>query len=326
MIFLTDIGQALRILDNGYDKVELTVWMGEHQNTVAVLEGRLIGGYWVFFSLEEIVRAVMQLNDYSIILVGGVYKRYIGNEYTTEQKSVQTLYKEVAFRTHTVMQTADALVSGHFLTPQKSAVIFDGGSYDLFYYIPSSDSEYTIYYTGRDGSPASYVGVKEPGIGSLTLDYSQRFSLANIVMGNRTFNVYYSPLKAREVFKFRNVFNFEETVSLPASCVVSPKTDCEEAVQGRVRRKYDVEHDVEMTVRTASLPASMYASLLALCRSRVVSRKEQYMAGRTTYTIYRNVIVRDYKLELSDNPGENLSLEMKLAYADMGDNDAVVIE
>ena len=330
MIFLTEIGNTIRKASSQYwDTISVSIRVNGSL-IVEKVPGRLSNGYYYFAGVEEIVRAYMEKNNLTICTVGGTYYEVDSDSSQSATENVtdaRVVYRSVLMRAYP-MFSADALLSSMFLTPHKSAVLFNGGILYLSYYNTTANVSYTLTCTKRSDGTTDVLtySAASTGLSSISVSYISTYSKIVVAMGDRSFTVYMVDMIPGEEFKFRNAFNIEESINLPASTEEAPKTEFEEAEQGRVRTRYDIEHDIEFTVKTGSLPAIMYSSILDMVRARVITRKYQFVSGTTTYTSYLPVVVKDYKLPKSNDPSKPISLEMKFVYADKSCNDAVVIE
>lgn len=330
MIFLTEIGNTIRKASSQYwDTISITLAVSGGIG-FGTFTGRYSSdGYYYFYGVEEVLRAYMDKNNLTLLSITGYYTEVDSDssQSATEQLSQTVImYRTVYMRAHPTF-SANTFPFYHFITPRKSIVLFAGADYHLTYYNVSSNVSYTITYTKRDGTTTTSTGTAATsGLSTLFFGYNSNYAKAHVVMGDRTFDIFYIDTPATEKFKYRNAFNVEEWISLPASTTSSPKTEYEEARQGQVNIRYDIENDTEFTVKTGPLPASLRPSLLALCKSRLVKRGESYTSGTTTYTMDQEVIITDYKLDKSDNPNDKFEVEIKMKYADMRSNDAVVIE
>lgn len=328
MMFLDQIGNTIRVAtSSSYDTVAVTLQINS-VTVASAVAGRVSSGYYYFAGVEELARAYMEKNNHSIINFAAYYTASKnGSSVSITAVTGMVVYRSVSMRAHPLFN-ADALVENRFLTPHKTAVVYAGASFFLYYYNTTADVSYSIVRTKRsDGTTVTSTGTASTsGISSLAVSYDSQYSKAVVTMGNRTFTVFYFDIPAGEEFEFRNAFNIEEKVSIPAATTESPKTEFEEAEQGRVRMRYDVENEVEFDVKTGNLPASMYAALLDMCRSRLVNRKYAYTASGTTYTTNLEILIKDYKLEKSNDVNKPISLEMKFVYANRNNIDAVIIE
>ncbi len=290
------------------------------------MNSRVIDGYHEFLGVEEQVRAYMLQNNISVFTLSVKHYYYSEGDAISapESSTLGIVYTGAKLRKHSLM-TADIFTSYYFLTHYKVGFAAVGGSYMLNYYTGSSTA-YSIMYTKQDGSTTVTSGTSSTGVSTLAVNSITGAVKADVRMGDRTFTVYFLEMDVPVQLRFRNVFNAVEYVTFPGSTTKVPKTEFETAQIENVSTMYDIEQLLDLQIKSPVLPSAMYNSLLNLCRSRKVEMYDPYtVAGNTTYSIWSEVKIKEYKLEQSDNPNTPISLEMTLQYADKRNNDAVIV-
>ena len=329
---MSDIESTIRkATTQNYDNYLLKVECAYGQEVDTLIDsvtGRVVSGYSEFYGTEEIVRAFMQKSGIGEITL---YLTYTGcsesDQSVLSPVTVSVLYNDPIIKP-SASQTAAQLTAARFLNTGSVAWLYPNDSINVWYWWQSLSERGSIYKTKLDGTEVPDVSFgptdQEPNNIQYVGSYWRNDRLMErYVMGSRSFKVYY--LNAPEVshFRFRNAFNLVEPVSVPAALSSDPKTEFEEAQLDKMIQRYDIEQQIEFTVKTGPLPRFMYNRLLAMCRSRFVQYRE--MVGSPAVATWRDVIVSDYKLKKSDEPNTYVTLEMKFKYVDTTLNEAVEI-
>ena len=264
----------------------------------------------------------MQQNNMSVVTVNCTINRVYDNGSTTGVKypTLDVIYTGARLRRTST--SADVFVANYFLTHYRVGWICSGESYYLNYYASSSET-YTIVRTKKDGTTATVTGTANAGTSSILVSFVTDTVKAVVTMGYRTFTLYYLDMEWSERFQFRNVFNAVEYLSFPASVTESPSTEYEEAQQDKIMQRYDVEHKLEIKIKTPLLPAFTYPHLLDMCRSRLVKRHEPFKEMSSTYYEYSEVNIKEYKFDKSNEPNSPIMLELTLNYCDTERNSAI---
>lgn len=323
MIFLSDIENSVRKAhSSGMTSVTVHVRIGTNWivNGASMVKD---GSYWVLHGVEELARAAMQvsgkyIDEYRV-------EWYVNGSSEPSDTEDMVIYSSAMMRKPGTL-TADVFCSHYFMTRRKTAWMIKNNSFYLNYYC-TSDTAYSIVYTKADGTTSTTTGTVSGEVATnLYVAYVSGAIKAEVTMGSRTFTIYYLDFDSSMYLRFRNAFNALEYVSLPCSVEEDPKTEFEEASQGNVVRRYDVEEQLELKVKTAPLPSFMYNMLLDMCRSRVVERYDAYRSGSTVYGSWSEVYLKDYKLPKSNEPNSQIVLEMTLVYSNKQRNAAIDFE
>lgn len=333
MIFLTQLGDSIKMLDGSPSSEQyfFDLDIKDGNTVISEIEGVLIDGYFQFFGAEEVVRAYMLQQNLTVLTLTCVYTGHAsGSSSSSVVTNTWTVLYNESYLVASSSITADNVATGRFLTPNKTGFVFAGGSFRLNLYVVLSPGNYvtmTIVYYKKDGTQSqSSTRVGTSGVSAVTFDYDADISRAHIVLGDRVFDLYYLDLPAQEHFRFRNVFNVQEEISLPASVLDRPSSDFESAQQGNRNLRYDIEHNLELELKSALLPLAMRPVYLDLCRSRSVFRKVGYTSLGVSANEWREVNFTEYKLDASTNPNSEFRMEMKMEYVERKYIDAVIVE
>lgn len=323
MIFITEIGTSLRVATSaGYDSVALTVSVN-NTPIVSGMTSRIVNGYFEFFGLEAVIRSYMQLNNLTVLSITSSYATMTGTTAATVTgPSLSILYCEKEMIAGSTF-TADYLVSNYFLTHYKVGWICRGCEFRLSYYVTSMTNITKNTYK-KDGT-SNTSGSRTNGLGYYTISWEDDVAYVTVSMGSRRFTVYFIDKPAGEQLRFKNTFNRWENVSFPASTDVKPSTEYETASLENVSVMYDIEHKLELEIKTAAIPGLMYECLNDLCHAHSVQRREEMAWESGTEISWRDVLITKYKLDKSTNPNTPLTMELTLEYANRKMNDAIVI-
>ena len=263
----------------------------------------------------------MQLNNLTVATVSMKFDLTDPEQSGTWSKSLDVLYHGSKLRIP-VYRTADEVVGSWFLVPYKSVYVLGGTYFHLPYYASAAGTA-TITRTYADGTTDTSTAVTSAGLNNLVIQKSSSIH-AHVEFGYRTMDIYFVDADMKEHFSFRNVFNVLEQIDIPASFESNPKTEFETAQQDKVLQRYDIEHQLEMSIKTSALPAGIYKQLLALCQARSVTYYQSESLPITVSGTHA-ISIEEYKLPKSTEPNTPLTFEMKFKYCDTEMNDAVVL-
>lgn len=328
MIFLNQIERNIRkATSSSYESVRCAITLldgvGAVVAHIADVYSRVIDGYHEFPGVEELVRAYMLQNNLTVIVPSVTHYYYINGESATPPttQNLGILYHGSKLRIP-VYRTADEVVEGWFLVPYKSVYVMGGTYFHLPYYASAAGTA-TITRTYADGTTDTSTAATSAGLTNLVIQKGTCIH-AHVEFGYRTMDIYFVEADKREHFSFRNVFNVLEHIDIPASFESNPKTEFETAQQDKVLQRYDIEYQLEMSVKTGALPAGMYKQLLALCQARSVTYYQSESLPITVSGTHA-ISIEEYKLPKSTEPNTPLTFEMKFKYCDTEMNDAVVL-
>lgn len=322
MIFLSELHKYINSLQH-----QLYVDIYKIEVGTDVLSGRISGkkvdGEWKFYGAEEIIRSYMQLKRRAIVSVKISFDENDGEDGGIIGYTVSVLYNDVK-----VLLYNESIGDGgdfaeyRFLNVGSSAWLMPGTSLKVWFAGTAQPANAITYK--RDGTTSwAVIEAGHEVYDCWQVDYSDDVEYVDISFEEKpSFKVYMLPdYQNVEHFQFRNMFNILDSVCFP--CVVSsdPKTEFEEAQQENVMQRYDIEQQLEFSVKSPSLPMFMYERMLAFCRGRVTQRKE--IIGSTA--VWRDIIITEYKFSKSNEPNKPISLEMKFKYADTRLNNAVIV-
>ena len=320
MIFLSQIEEKLSI-PSTVTVASLTWAKIGNDTIIGEVAGRKENSIWLFSGLEESVRAYMQLNNLTVATVSMKFDLTDPEQSGTWNKSLDVLYHGSKLRIP-VYRTADEVVGSWFLVPYKSVYVLGGTYFHLPYYASAAGTA-TITRTYADGTTDTSTESTSAGLNNLVIQKGTCIH-AHVEFGYRTMDIYFVDADKREHFSFRNVFNVLEYIDIPASFESNPETEFETAQQDKVLQRYDIEHQLEMSIKAGALPAGMYKQLLALCQARSVSYTQSESLPITVDGTHA-VSIEEYKLPKSTEPNTPLTFEMKFRYCDTEMNDAVVL-
>lgn len=310
--------------ESGCDHIVLRIKVG---NTAIFddIISREIGSNYEFIGVDELIKAYMLQNNLPVFNGAAVYYPLdaSGSQVDVYSKTLQVVYCDTLLRKPGTL-SADVFTQLFFLTQNKVGWICTGEHYRLNYFV-GTDTSYSIVYTKRDGSTSTTSGTAAASATGFQVNYVTDAVKAEVTMGDRSFTIFYIDMPADERYRFRNAFNALEYVTIPAAVNESPSTEFETAQIDDIMQQYDVEHKLDIEVKTAAIPSFMYNTLLNMCRSRYVERYDPYNSGSTKYETWSRVIIAEYKLDKSNNPNTPITLEMTLQFCDTKRNDAIVV-
>ena len=228
-----------------------------------------------------------------------------------------------------VYRTADDFLAGSFLYPYKQVCVYGRSSFNLHYYAAEAGT-ITVDRTFADGTTDPLTSSSATGLSYVVINRGTSSGgaagvHAHVEFGYRKMDIYFLKAEVNEQFIFRNIFNVQEYVTIPASLSSEPKTEFEEAQQDGVLQRYDIEQQLGMQLKSASIPSVLYNQLLAMCRAKSVMYDVNEVMPTTVATA-RAVIIEEYKLPKSTAPDSKLTVELKFKYCDTEMNDVVLIQ
>lgn len=322
MIFLSELNKYINSLQHYLyvDIYKIEVGTDVLSNRIP---GKKVDGKWQFYGAEEIIRSYMQLKRQAIVSVKISFDERDEDGGGIVDHTVSVLYNDVK-----VLLYNESIGDGGefaeylFLNVGSSAWLMPGTSLKVWFALTHQYADAITHK--RDGTTTrEVIDAGHEVYDCWQVDYSDDVEYVDISFERKpSFKVYMLPdYQNVEHFQFRNMFNILDSVCFP--CVVSsyPKTEFEEAQQDNVMQRYDIEQQLEFSIKSPSLPMFMYERMLAFCRGRVTQRKE--IIGSTA--VWRDIIITEYKFSKSNEPNKPISLEMKFKYADTRLNNAVIV-
>lgn len=322
MIFLSELHKYINSLqlDLYVDIYKIEVGTDVLSNRIP---GKKVDGKWQFYGAEEIIRSYMQLKGKAIVSVKISLDENDGEDGGIVQHTVSVLYNDVEVLLYNQsIEDGGDFAEYRFLNVGSSAWLMPGTSLNVWFAGTAQPADAITHK--RDGTTTwAEIQAGHDVYDYWPVNYSDDVEYVDISFEEKpSFKVYMLPdYQSVEHFRFRNMFNILDSVCFP--CVVSsdPKTEFEEAQQDNVMQRYDIEQQLEFSVKSPSLPMFMYERMLAFCRGRVTQRKE--IIGSTA--VWRDIIITEYKFSKSNEPNKPISLEMKFKYADTRLNNAVIV-
>lgn len=325
MIFLNELYSILQISVASQPEDTDRVILQFKQGTSVLFEftSRTIGDYYEFVGAVEQIKAYMLQNNLPVFTVDAFY---ISVDAAGGQTNAMRRHLEVIFYTGMMRKpaslSADVFAANYFLTHCKTGWIAADNDYLLNFYA-SEIEDFSMVYTLRDGTTTTRTGSVSSGVGSLIVHYVPDTITVDVKMGIRCFTLYYVDMESVVLFKFRNVFNAIEYVTISASVNASPSTEFETAQMDNIIHRYDIENLLDIKIEAPAVPNFMYSTLLCLCRSHHVQFYDPYTHGGAVYQNYSDVIISEYKLDKSDKPNTPIALELTLQYCDTNRNSAI---
>jgi hypothetical protein len=273
---------------------------------------RVIDGYHTCFGIEQMVRSFMESNRLSVATVRA---DFCSSEKVIASQEQQVLYHAGPLRLASSSTTCDTFIKKKFLTPLKHGVVTpDMPFFFLYFYTTEAESMVVTYYL-KDGS----TGTSSSSFSANRLAY-QGWSYRpdcykiNVSLGSRSFDIYCIDQTEGVVMRYYDFFNNLCYAFVPSSITRSPSTDFETAVQDNKTIRYDVEHQLEFSLKTAPILQALADQIYWVCRSRRVYMVEFY--GKPIKEKSHEIIITDYKLDQTTNPNTPTVCEMTFEYAD----------
>lgn len=273
---------------------------------------RVIDGYHTSYGIEQMVRAFMESDRLS---VATVRVDFCSSEKVFASQEQQVLYHAGPLRLASSSTTCDTFIKNNFLTPLKHGVVTpDMPFFYLYFYTTEAESLVVTFYL-KDGS----TGTSSSSISANRLSYRgwayrPDCYKINLTLGSRSFDIYCIDQTEGVLMRYYDFFNNLCYAFVPSSITRSPSTDFETAVQDKKTIRYDVEHKLEFSLKTAPILQALADQIYWVCRSRRVSMVEFY--GKPIKEKSHEIIITDYKLDQSTNPNTPTVCEMTFEYAD----------
>lgn len=323
MIFLKDIESNLRVYNDQLDyyQVEMSLAI-DGELVIDRMQSRYMDGAHCFLGVEQIVRSYMELNSLSVATIVGDFLKFETETDTYAATfSYEVLYTAGPIR-YSGAITADALVSANFLTPHKEALLYANCMITLTYFASTEYAVPQITTYMRDGSSTTAAGSYVSGLGTINIRYQSDAYKVDVVFGSRKFTVLMAGDEPYEEFTFLNFYNVQERVFLPCSLERNPSTEFDMGIQSKVAIPYDIEHKVELTVKSSPIVGAVADQLLNLCRSRKVNYIDRY--GSASWPC--PIIITDYSLPRSTEPNTPIVFEMTFEFADTQLNNTLTLK
>lgn len=324
MIFLSDIETAFRFQSSysGVDHYKVTISFTITLGTLTIAEDLipvLVDGYYYVIGLKELVQAYMELNDYSLFDLILNARAYNAEDEWMEELDDISISVEVLYNSLKYKGSASTIVNARFMSRRTTAVIAKKEPFVLHWENGTAGDTFKVVYLFEDGSTDTDTVKSRFSSGSVAIGRSAREDLvsARATYGNREMTVYFQNQPEPALIRFRNMFNVEEYMTLPCSIEENPSTDFEEAVIGNVSRQYDIEHELEWTLKTPPLTAAQMDVTLEMVRSRLI----RLYRGLTDEWV--TVLVKSYKLVKSNEPNTPQAAQITFVPAAYDDKTAM---
>lgn len=277
-------------------------------NICAPIVGRYVNSAYKFYGAEEVVKSYMLLHGLTTeYFKFSIYRKWLDSDYdpsycTETQQQVFYLGTPVSG-----LPVADDLYTDRFFTVHNKAVIYPG----QYIYLAAGDiRDADMFYYKKDGTSYRIEQEVEQGWNEWEVPWGSNYvRMEAYIEQVHRFTLYFLDGSAVEHFRFRNVFNCWESVSLPAAITAEPSEEFDTVQQDKVLKKYNSEQHLKMNTASGYLPAFMYDTLLEFCRANIVQYKEK---GE-----WYDIIITEYKLDKSNEPNTPLKLELSFEFADI---------
>ena len=271
--------------------------------------GRLEGSVYKFYGVEENVKAYMELHGIAFAeFEFDIYRKWEGYDPVNTSSN---LY-EVLYDAYKYNGTAASIVNNHFMTRRKEVWTHSSQAYMARWAGGTVGDTFTIVKYKKDGTTSTQTVEVTSKSGAVAIGGNSDLIYCYAKYGNRELTVYTLDAPKYLMFEFRNQFNSKEYLTLVATIKSSPSTEYETASQGRKTRKYDIEHKLEITIKTSGLFPGQEDALLEMCRSREV----KFVRSDLGIVHWSEVLIKDYKLEKSDAPNTPVTAEITFEPAD----------
>lgn len=273
---------------------------------------RVIDGYHTCFGIEQMVRSFMESNRLSVATVRAEF--CLSEKVITSQEQ-QVLYHAGPLRLASSSTTCDTFIKKNFLTPLEHGVVTpDIPFFFLYFYTTEAESLVATYYLKDGSTGTSSSSISANRLGYQGWAYRPDCYKINVTLGSRSFDIYCIDQTEGVVMRYYNFFNNLCYAFVPSSITRSPSIDFDKAVQDNKTIRYDVEHKLEFSLKTAPILQALADQIYWVCRSRLVYMVEFY--GKPIKEKSHEIIITDYKLDQSTNPNTPIVCEMTFEYAD----------
>lgn len=273
---------------------------------------RVIDGYHTCFGIEQMVRSFMESNRLSVATVRA---EFCSSEKVIASQEQQVLYHAGPLRLASSSTTCDTFIKKNFITPLKHGVVTpDMPFFFLYFYTTEAESLVVTYYLKDGSTSTSSNSISANRLSYQGWAYRPDCYKINVTLGSRSFDIYCIDQTEGVVMRYYDFFNNPCYAFVPSSITRSPSTDFDKAVQDNKTIRYDVEHKLEFSLKTAPILQALADQIYWVCRSRMVYMLEFY--GKPIKEKSHEIIITDYKLEQSTNPNTPIVCEMTFEYAD----------
>ena len=318
MIFLKDIESNLRVYNDELDyyQVEMSLYI-EGELVIDRMQSRYMDGAHCFIGVEQIVRSYMELNRLSAAAIRCDFLKFETEADTYAATfRYEVLYHAGPMRLASSSTTCDTFIKKNFLTPLKHGVVTpDMPFFYLFFYTTEAERLVTTYYLKDGSTSTSSSSISANRMSYHGWAYRPDCYKINATLGSRSFDIYCIDQTEGVLMRYCDFFNHDNCYAfVPSSITRSPSTDFETAVQDNKTIRYDVEHQLEFSLKTAPILQALADQIYWVCRSRRVYMVEFY--GKPIKEKSHEIIITDYKLDRSTNPNTPTVCEMTFEYAD----------
>ena len=273
---------------------------------------RVIDGYHTCFGIEQMGRSFMESNRLSVATVRAEFG---SSEKVIASQEQQVLYHAGPMRLASSSTTCDTFIKKNFLTPLKHGVVTpDMPFFFLYFYTTEAESLVVTYYLKDGSTSTSSNSFSANRLAYQGWAYRPDCYKINVTLGSRSFDIYCIDQTEGVVMRYYDFFNNLCYAFVPSSITRSPSTDFDKAVQDNKTIRYDVEHKLEFSLKTAPILQALADQIYWVCRSRLVAMIEFY--GKPIKEKSHEIIITDYKLDQSTNPNTPIVCEMTFEYAD----------
>ena len=317
------------------EEVEIESLTPQVTVTITIDEVEVFSSAYYIYGLKAYVRDIQSIVESAMLQKKLAIASFVLNVKDYENFTYTSGVIKVVYSHLKSLKGAEQALLGAFLTTRKSALLSQtcpftlynyaqpyqqGSNYcDIYYNMPSVQSmlKSTVTFGNKQSdtpkiiaSEASYARFQN----LLALSGIHNATIHRVFyrIGEREFNIYFSPTAPSDTFQFKGNFNLWETVCLFGATTSKTEIDRSEAFCGNKVAYYDTSVKVKHEVETAPLTLSEAQFLTQLLSSQEITRE-------VADGVFAPVLISDTSSEVSDNNSNPIRLKFTWTYADQNE-------
>lgn len=314
------------------DEVEIESLTPQVTVTITINEVEVYSSPYYVYGLKAYVRDIRSIVEAAMLQKDLAIAKFLLTVKDYENFTYNTGNVIVIYSHLKSLEGSEQQLTKSFLTTRKSALLSQtcpftlynyaqpyqqSSNYcDIYYNVPSVQSmlKSTVTFGNKQSdtpkiiaSEASYARFQN--LLALSGIYNATIHRVFYRIGEREFNIYFSPTAPSDTFQFKGNFNLWETVCLFGATTSKTEIDRSEAVCGNKVAYYDTSVKVKHEVETAPLTLSEAQFLNQFLSSQEITRE-------VADGLFAPVIISDISSEVSDNNSNPIRLKFTWTYAD----------
>ena len=314
------------------EEVEIESLTPQVTVTITIDEVEVFSSQYYIYGLKAYVRDIQSIVESAMLQKKLAIASFVLNVKDYENFTYTSGVIKVVYSHLKSLKGAEQALLGAFLTTRKSALLSQtcpftlynyaqpyqqSSNYcDIYYNMPSVQSmlKSTVTFGNKQSdtpkiiaSEASYARFQN--LLAISGIYNATIHRVFYRIGEREFNIYFSPSAPSDTFQFKGNFNLWETVCLFGATTSKTEIDRSEAVCGNKVTYYDTTVKVKHDVETSPLTLSEAQFLTQLFTSHEITR--EVSAG-----VYTPVLITEATPEFTNDNTTPIRLKFTWQYAD----------